>query len=197
MKRLFQLLPILLILIALSPAAAAQELNPKATAMTDRIHKLDILNQILPVLMTKAQINKILSEMEKARAIAKEVEKAEFAELEKIDPKVTEEIKKCEEKGTIPDEKLMDEISALGAKFLSRRQQQANANAVNVFKVMKETLNDGQLKAAALSLNPKLLDRSADPESMTQDAKLILWIKFVLMDPIAYEVMIELSKKAK
>lgn len=169
--------------------------NEKATAILKNIHKLDVLNQILPVLMTKEQLNKILLEVEKVRAASKEVEAAELKELEAVQAKVDKAVDDCFKSGDIPPEELMDELAKLNREFVARRRDRMTLNSVQVYQAMKASLNEGQIKAAANSLNPKIFNPDAKVDEMSDEQKLTLWIRYVLLDPVAYEVLVELAKK--
>lgn len=192
MKRILSLI-LCLTLFSFTVPAMAQTQSEVDKALQN-IHKLDLLNQILPVLMKKDQIKAVLLEIEKARAAAKDIEKQEAKELTDVSSKVDKAVKDCEKTGKVPDDKLMDEMSALYKKFVDRRTAQHIKNVDNVLTAMKKNLNEGQIKAASNSLNPKIFNPNLDPASMSDDQKLVYWIDQVLLNPDAYDILVELSR---
>ena len=68
MKLLFPVLLAAVTLVSSTPVMAQSA--DDATKVTVKMRQLDILNQILPVLMTPQQINKLLPAIEKSRAAA-------------------------------------------------------------------------------------------------------------------------------
>lgn len=175
------------------PAMAADQ-KSEATKITEQIHRLDVLNQILPVLMTKDQIKKMIVEIEKVRQTFRDNEKVEYDALKKVEDKVAAEVKRSTEKGDLPNEKLMEELGALRATFIANRNKLAVINTANIYLSMKTILNEGQMKAAGNSVDPRYFG-VADPEKLAQEDKLRLWIQNVLLDPVSYDVLVELSKK--
>ncbi len=186
----------LLFVLAVSGAVIAQT-QPLDTvgSIQKNIHKLDILNQILPVLMTKDQLKEVILEVEKVRAAAKLVEGEEKKELMALEGRVNKAVKDSIEKGDLPEDKLMTELSDLYKKFVSRRKVQMAKNVAAMYEALKKRLNEGQMKAIANSLNPKIFNPDADLEKMSEMEKTVIWIEYVLLDPVAYEVLLDLSKK--
>ncbi len=191
--RAFHLVLALLVLGLAVPSLSFSQ-NSEATKITDKIHRLDVLNQILPVLMTKDQIKKLIVEIEKVRQTFKDNEKKELEALQKVEARVAAEVKRCTEKGDIPDEKLMAELGNLRSTFIANRGKMSVVNTANIYLAMKETLNEGQMKAAGNSIDPRYFG-VADPEKVSQEDKLRLWIQNVLLDAVTYDVLVELSKK--
>src|SRR5579862_109497 len=61
----------------------------------DHIRQADLLNHILPILWTKAQLNAILPSIEKARQNVRKVHDNEYHKLMDLDPKVTAAVDKA------------------------------------------------------------------------------------------------------
>ncbi|MEZ5162834.1 MAG: hypothetical protein R2688_03590 [Fimbriimonadaceae bacterium] len=168
--------------------------SAKATDIGRRIHHLNLLNQVLPVLMTKEQIKKLLPVMEKQRQAVKDLEKREFDEMSKIDAKVQAALKEAKEKQVLPSDELNAEIQLMATKFNMERIKLLALQINELTAAMEEHLNAGQIKAAALALNPKIFNPEVDDTQYTEKERLLLWVRYVLMDPEIYPLMIELSK---
>lgn len=184
---------VLMVMIACAGMSFGQ--TDVAGNIQKNIHKLDILNQILPVVMTKAQLSEVIKEVEKVRAAAKLVEQQEKTELMAMEGKVNKAVKDSVEKGDLPDDALMTELTELHKKFVTRRTQQMVKNVQAMYEALKKHLNEGQMKAVANSLNPRIFNPDADLTTMSDMEKTTIWIQYVLLDPVAYEVLLDLSKR--
>lgn len=173
----------------------ASDSSKQADEILKRVHKLDMLNQVLPVLMTKDQLQKILPVIEKARAKVKATEKSEFEALSKLNPKIDSALKEAFEKKKVPGREVLGEVAGLFKTFELRRIVIGNENTDSVIKVLKETLNEGQLASMRNALEPGLYDPGLDPKKMTDDEKLKFYVQGILLDPAMYEILTELYKK--
>lgn len=178
----------------LSVCASAYGPGSTADDMGLKIKRLDLLNQILPVLMTKEQIKKILPAIEKARAEEIKLSKAEKKKMDEFEAKVDKAITDAEEKGILPPAELMGQLAGLHSVLFTARQIVITGQVNEVTKALKETLNEGQIKAAANSLNPKVFRPDAKIDEMSDDETLKIWVQYVLMDPIAYDILIKIYK---
>ena len=61
--------------------------------------------------------------------------------------------------------------------------------------MLEKTLNMGQRRALVNSFDPKFIDPSAKPESMSEEAKMNFFVKRVFMDNMAYDVLKKLAGK--
>ncbi|MEX2244607.1 MAG: hypothetical protein WD716_12255 [Fimbriimonadaceae bacterium] len=160
-----------------------------------KIRKIELYNQILPVLMTPAQLKVILPILEKHRAEAVKLEKLEHDELKKLETSLDPAIKAAEEKGELPSEVLMKRGVSLFHGFLILRKALVDDSVDQLMKAMKANLNDGQIKAAANAFNPAIFLSQMKLEELTDDKKLDYWIRIVLMDNAAYDILLDLSRK--
>lgn len=165
-----------------------------ADIILKKIHELDLLNQILPALLTKDQIRALMPEIEKARDVVKKAEAAELEELKKLDAKIDPALKDAYAKGKVPDTKVLSEYWKTFAKMRQIRQALIDINTTNVTEVLKKHISEGQLAAIRNALNPGALDPSLDPAKMTDDEKVRFWVKYVLLDYASYDILIKLSK---
>lgn len=181
---------LLLLVVAafsLAPAAFAQD---DASRILGKIRHLDILNQILPVLMTTDQIKKILPSVEKARAAEKATEKDELTAMKAMEAKLDEALKDARTKGLVASKELTAEVTTLLGEFQKKRALMILTQNEAVLKTVEETLDEGQIKAAANSI--KAPD---DKENkLTDRDKLRRWVRGVLMDPMSYDILVEMSR---
>lgn len=191
----------LLFVIALAGlmAVATPGLGQPAAKPADdplvKIRKVELLNQILPVVMTKEQLDAILPAVERARAKVRDVEKKEATELKAIEARLDAAIKAAQDEGQVPKLEFVDRLRQLLWAMGLRRQTIVGENTESVLAALKKELNVGQLKAASNALNPKQIDPSVRAEELTQDDRLRMYVKFILLDPYTYDILVALSRK--
>lgn len=185
--------------LAISVVAPAGQsgsgVSKEAEEIMHTVHKLDLLNQILPLVMDKEQIGKLLPAIEQARQMVKNTQKSELTEMQRVKAKLDAALKDALDKRQVPSRELLGEVANMYKVFEIKREAIARENTTNVLEAMKKVLNEGQIKAAAGALEPKLLDPSLDPKAMTQDEKLRVFVRVILLDPDAYDLLIELRKR--
>jgi hypothetical protein len=159
-----------------------------------KLKQVDLMNHILPLLMTKEQIRQILPSVEKARQKVREAQKKEYEALKRFEIRLDAAHKKALENGVLPGRELLGEIMKMFVDHSIKRMLIAEDNTDAVVDAMKAALNEGQIKAATNDLNPKLFDPSLKPEQMKPEEKLRFFVKEILLDPAAYDVLVLLSK---
>ncbi len=172
------------------------EHSPKAIATFAKFRQIDLLTQIIPLALTKEQINKILPVVERARSKAISLMKDQDAVIEKLDSKVSDAIKTSIEKGVAPPKALLNEIAEATMKMSLIWDASATEHIDATVKVFTETCNAGQRKVAINSLKPELLDPSLKSDKMTDAEKLRFFVTNILLDPQAYGVLVQLAKTA-
>lgn len=184
-------------LLALTSGAMGQTSDAAAKRSTEILKKartLDLLNHILPLLLTKEQINQMLPAIERTRAKVRAIEKAEAEDLAKYEKKLDDAIAQGFEKERVPGRTVLNEISKLFQALAIRRQIAAEENAEDMLTVVKKALNAGQLKTMAGSLDMKVYLPGVDPATITEDMKIKVYIKDVLLDPLSYDFLVRLSR---
>lgn len=161
-----------------------------------KMRQIDLLNQLIPLALRKEQINAILPSVERARSKVLQINKDEAQTLEKLESKITAAIKKSEEEGVAPPKALLDELATATQGMSDRRSVAIDDNTDLVLKAFNDTCNAGQKAAAANSLAPQLIDPSLKPDKMTQAEKIRFFVREILLDPQAYEVLVQLEKHA-
>lgn len=161
-----------------------------------KLRQIDLLNQIIPLALTKDQIDKILPVVERARAKVKQIQKAEAEQLAKLDGKISAAIKDAEDKQVAPPKALLDELAKATFDMGMKRRVAIDENTDAVIATFNEVCNAGQKKAAINSLAPELIDPTLDSKKMTDDDKLRFFVREILLDPQSYDVLLALEKTA-
>lgn len=185
----------ILMIAAVGAWAQSPGIAEKSDQILDKVTQLDILNRLLPLVLTKEQYGKILPAVEKARQRVRDTQKKEADELKSLEPKLDTAMKDALDKGKVPTQELLKESSALFNQFRQRRLLVGIENEDAVLKVTKETLNLGQFKAAVNAFSPRLADPTLDPAKLDDDTKLRLFVRTILLHPGAYDLLLKLSKK--
>lgn len=180
--------------MAAAPVVQRKE-NVDATRINLKIRRLQLIDQLLPVLMTPAQLKAILPAVEKARQQEVDLEARELKELKLIEADLDKELKAAIEKGVLPSDEMDAKITKMDSVFRLGRQVLVGGNVNAILAALKANLSEGQLKAAANSLNPLILNPNADPATMSQDDKLKAWIQLVLLDRAVYDLLVDMSLK--
>ena len=193
--RLLFVVALILGLFAHSFGQLPQSQKDASERVLAKIRRIELYNQILPVLMTPTQLKAILPILEKHRSEAVKQEKLEHDELKKLEASLDAALKVASEKGELPSEELMKRGVSLFHGFLILRKALVDDSVDQLMKAMKANLNEGQIRAAANAFNPAIFQTQMKVEELTDDKKLDYWIRIVLMDNAAYDILLELSRK--
>lgn len=188
---------LLVLLVVLSGIAFAQEPSAKekkSAEILTKIRQVDLLNQLLPVSLTKEQINKILPVIEKCRAFVKKTEDEEAALLLTLEKAATDAVNAGVQKQDVPNEDLLIKFGKAFADMSAKRQTAMAANVIAATSIFEEVCNKGQVKTAANSLNPRLINPNLKVEELTEEVRLNYWIQEVLLDPRTYELLTRMAK---
>lgn len=193
-RRTLALLAVTLAVLAPSLALAQIQSNPVADRIALKVRKLDLLNQLLPVLMTKEQIRKMLPTIEKARQAEKDQTAKELELMKKYEGKLDAAISAAINKKQVTKIEVLRDLRAM-VRGLSISRMAMVGNYTDIVRTkFVEVMNAGQVKAASNALDPRLVEPNADLSKLTSDQKLKLWIRSILLDPLAYDLLVELSK---
>lgn len=188
----------ILFALALALPLAAQtpsEQAARSDAILTTLRKVELVNQLLPMLLNKEQMSKVLTAVERARAEARKTEKDEYEFLRRLEPKLEAALKDALEKGVVPKQELFTEVAATLQTLQLKRKAVADDNTEKVAAVLEEVLDAGQKKAVANSLNVRLFMPNADPDKVTDEEKMRLFVKYILLDPQAYDLLLKMPKK--
>lgn len=176
--------------VAVAPPAPTDE----ATTIQMKVRQLTLLEQINPVLMTKPQLRRLLPAVESARQAERDLVANELKAMRPLSARLDTEIKKAKEEKKLADPDIWKTINDLQRQFNLNRARMINEQTEKVLTEMRRALNEGQLKAAANAIDARALLPGVPADQITEEAKLRAWIRIVLLDPIAYDLMLDMSK---
>jgi hypothetical protein len=159
-----------------------------------KIAKMDALCNILPLILKKSQIDQLLPSIEKALDNVRHAKINEDNFYKDLEPIVDEANKVGIEKQQMPSDEVRKKFADAMLAFSIERQTVIAQNLDLVQPVFEKVLNAGQLKAAANTVNIQFYDPTAKPEQMSQQDKERMFIRYILLDPVVYDVLIELDK---
>lgn len=171
----------------------ADQMAAQSTVIFEKNLKLDLYNQILPILFTKEQLRAILPAIERARQAVRETEKLEFEELKKLEKELDAALKEAETNQKIPPPELMTKVSNTLKKLSTARMLIIQMNTQAVYDAFMKATNAGQQKAAANSLNLALIMPGAKPEDVKDEDKIRIYVREILLHPTGYEILRKLS----
>ncbi|MBS1709312.1 MAG: hypothetical protein JSS65_11420 [Armatimonadetes bacterium] len=185
-----------LLLALMSPALAYGQAKTNAVAdrISIKIRKLDLLNQILPVLLTKSQIRQLLPSIEVARQAERDQMDKELEVMKTYENKLDAAIAQAIDHKRVTKLEVLKDLRAMVRGISISRLTMIGAHTEKVRAKFVSVVNAGQVKAAANALDPRLVDPNAKVDKMTTDEKLKYWIKTILLDPLAYDLLVQLSK---
>jgi hypothetical protein len=186
----------LLVAVAAPAFAQSEEKARHSQAVQAKFHQIDLLIQILPLVLTKDQIKKLLPAIEQVRAKQKKALEFEDDEILKLEAKVDPAIQAGFEKGTYPPRELQLEVYKITKALAVRRSLLRNEFIDDVYAVVDRVFNAGQKKAAANSLDWKALDPSAVSDPKSDEQKIKFFVRWVLIDPGTYDILVKLAKTA-
>ncbi len=177
-------------------AQAPNEIQQKSLNTQRLIWQVNLLSEIMPIAMKKDQYNAILLALEKARQKERETLKVEDDTLAKLDVEVQKAYDDAIDHGVYPPRDLIEKIVKTNRALSIQRQLMRGTIEDDVYAVVDKTLDIGQKKVMANSLNPKDIDPSAKPDQMTDEQKEKFFIRVVFLDDLAYDLMVKLAAKA-
>ncbi|MBN9501915.1 MAG: hypothetical protein J0H02_09100 [Armatimonadetes bacterium] len=192
MKHALLVLALLFALVGSSIAQTSDKAKRAAETM-DKFRQVDVLTMLLPMVLTKEQIRKILPDIEKARQDVKKQEQEEADLILKYSERVDQAIKAGVDEGEVPKSDLLREMRALVQTMTMKRRAVASDNVDLVFATVKKVLNEGQLKAAANSLRASDFMPADKAEALSEDDKVKLFVREILLEPHAYEILVKMQ----
>jgi hypothetical protein len=175
-------------------AQVSSDKGKRSDEIQIKVHRIELLLQILPVGLTKEQLNTILPKLEKIRAEQRKIMASEDDELAKIEAKVDTTLKNGMEKGVYPPQDALVEIRKVGAALAIRRNLVLSEMTDELYTEMKKTLNAGQLAVMAKTIEAKAIDPKK-PEDVKDEPRIKAFIRAFILDPAAYEILVKLSEK--
>lgn len=188
-----------LMIVALSAGALQTPTNEarakRATEILGKARQLDILNQVLPLLLTPKQLDKFLSRLDKHRVESRKLELSEYEFLLKLEGNLDKGLKAAYDKGAIPTREMLTESFSTFRMFEVRRQAVIGEVVADLLKIVDTDFNAGQKKALAGAFSDSIVAQGGDPTKLTDDDKRRFFVEVILLDPMAYDVLTKLSLK--
>jgi hypothetical protein len=198
MKKL--LITLFLTSVGLAGTVHAQATEAKeaySNAAFAKARDLDILYNLIPVHYTKEQLEAILESLEKAQERVKDAYVEEYKAFSDVSDLMNKSITDATDKGALPTQETRDKLTKILVMIQVKRYATIGLNSLDVLAVLKKTLTKAQLKTAADSLEPTFFEPNLKPEELTQDKKLTIYVKQILLDRQTYPLLVAMSKTAK
>jgi hypothetical protein len=125
----------------------------------------------------------------------KQTEAEEAAFLVSWEKRLDAVVKAGIEKQDVPNKEFLDELATAYKGMSDKRRRAATANVIAATMAFTETCGKGQQKTAGNSLNPRYIDPSLKLEELTDAQRLQYWIQDILLDPRAYDLLVQLAKR--
>ena len=180
-----------------SPSPAVQESYAKADAVLANMNRVDFLGKILPLNLKKDQINALLTALEKARAQERDIRGKDAVELAKLDDEVAKAVDAAIAEQNVPSVELQNKIIRVTKALAIRRQVATGEMTNDVYAVCARVLDPGQLKVMGEILRPDLVAPGTDRKAMGDADKQKFFIRYILLDGVAYDVLTKMGKAAK
>jgi hypothetical protein len=185
---------------AIATGAFAQVITTEHGKQSDEIflklRKIDLLDQLLPLLLTKDQINhNLLPAIEQARSKMKQILNDEDTELAKFDAETTEVLDNALTKDQYPPKDFLKRVAAKTRDMSIKRSVNMSLITADLAKILDATLTDGQKKVMENSFDSSFVDPSKKPEDVKPDTKRIFFINRVFLDPLTRELLIALADR--
>jgi len=193
-----KLMLLVLACAGLSSIACAQseaQARSEVEAFFYKTTELQFYNLMLPILITKDQFKVIMPAIEHSRERVRLTYKKELGQIHAVEDDVDHALIAAKDKDEVPTSVLEAKLDKVKGDILVNRLIMAQLNENDVYDVIMKTLSAGQQKAMANSLSPKLIDPNLKPDKMTQEDKLRLFIRDVLLSPDFYEDLVKMSIK--
>jgi hypothetical protein len=165
----------------------------KILPILDKMAELDLANRVLPLLMTKDQIKKLLPEIEKARKNVRDQEKKEADRLKALQPEIDKYHGEIFQ-GKTPPKAFLDKFTTLLKKFENERLQVKVANALLLSDAIKKNLDEGQLKAIVGVVDKIYDDQEKEWKDGTTDQKIQFYAISIFMGDRCYDLLVRLSR---
>lgn len=178
-----------------SAQVTANERAARSEQILGKIAQLEAYNLLLPLLLTPEQIKQLLPAIERARRTIRNTEREELELMKRLEPKLDAALEEAKKTGKVPTQQLLSEANATFRFMTLKRQAVLQDITAQVRKALDDVLTPAQRRLAVNTIDPRRLAPGSDPEKLTDDMRLDLFVQTVLLQPVVYEVLVEMSKK--
>ncbi len=186
--------------IGLTSGANAQFETPhgkRSAEINEKIHEVDLLIKVVPLVLTKDQLNKkILPEIEKDRDLYRKELAYEDDQLAKLEPDLDAAIAAAYAKNAYPPRTTTSEVADTTGKLTLQRQIFTGKITDDMIDLLNATLDAGQKKVVFGTFDNRFIN-PAKPESVTDEIRMRFFVQNVIMDPTTYDILVKLLKTAQ
>jgi hypothetical protein len=176
------------------PATPATPVTEKLST-DEKVQRLALLNQLLPLLLTRDQIRQLLPALEKARASIQAQVVVEQKRLEAIAPIVDRLYSEAMEDGAVPSQEEIAKIDAVYAELTKGRDDVLKKAAQDILIALQTILTESQRTVMANSLDLARYAPNTDPDSVPNELKILTYVHMVLLNPMTYDILVEMNRR--
>jgi hypothetical protein len=194
-RKLLLILSLFFALFAISAAQPAvdAQMAKESTEITANMHKVELLNELLPLALQPNQIQQILPALERIRSkqtkqLAKEHEA--LIEFQKSSAAAVD----AGVKGKLPDPNYVRDIEVFYKAIDIGRQVATGENIDLLMPTLTKILDKGQQKVMANSLTLRFFEPDITAAEATDDQKIRVFCREILLDPMTYDLLVAMGK---
>ena len=171
------------------------EKSLRAEAIFIKLRQVDLLTQIMPLVLQKRQIDLLLVALEKARKDQQIILDADAGQMISLEKESDAALADVEARGAYPPREIRGRIFAVTARLSMFRQAARDGIVLRTDEAVLKILNAGQIKAMVGTFAPEEIN-AAKPDSVTDEQRRRAYVANILLDPLAYDLLRKLYKKA-
>lgn len=181
--------------LAQEPTQAGKDID----AIILKINKLNIVKYITPLLLKKSQMNALMTTLEKCQTKQKEIIESDAKEFKarKIEGEIDKALDEALNDGSYPKRELQGKIIAIQDALLLRRKIATTEMVEMLFETTKKNLNEGQLTVMRNLTDPNYVEGQTKASKLPDEERTKLYIREVLLSPLAYDILKQLAKRAQ
>jgi hypothetical protein len=184
--------------LAMSVSVLAQtDSATKSAEIQLKMRQNALLIQITPLLMSRDQLNKLLTDMEKIREKQKKIYAMEAEILAKLEPDIDKSINAAVETGSYPSKETQAKINKAITNMQLNRAIESGKMIEDLLAFCKKNFNEGQLRCMRGSFEPELIDPVGKGKNLKDDDKLVYFIRMIFLDDQTYPILSRMYKYAK
>ncbi len=157
----------------------------------DKLAEIDAANRILPLILTKDQIGRLLPVIETCRQNVRNQEKKEATQMKGMQEEV-DKVHADALKGIVPSQQFLDKVSKMFVGFENERRGVKTANGLILRDAIKSTRNEGQRKAMIGVVDQVFNEQSQEWEDASDEAKIMYYSLSFLMNDDVYYFLVKL-----
>ncbi|MBS1717308.1 MAG: hypothetical protein JSS72_06220 [Armatimonadetes bacterium] len=161
-----------------------------------KLHRLTSSGLLQPLLLKKAQLSAVLEAFADCKHRVDETISQNNTLMRMQMPKLDQALKLAKEGKPTP-QALLKDIQAASSACDSAREITARVNVDQMLGVVKKVCDRGQLKVMANELHPADYGITTDPDKVSYEQRIELFVRYVLLDPDAHQILIDLYKIAE